>query len=1634
MFQPLPSKFDFPESEKRVLEFWRQHDVFNESLRQRAAAPRFVFYEGPPTANGLPHPGHCLTRVMKDIFPRYKTMRGFLVERKGGWDTHGLPVEREVCKELTAELGRPMHTKQDIEAYGVEKFNLKCIQSVFRYTREWEEMTRRLAYWVDLKEAYVTFHQSYVESVWWSLKTLFEHRDAHGRPDPLLYLGHKVVWWWAQGGTALSSGEVGEGYRTVDDPSVFVKFPIPGSIGVPPVPSAQSPGSIGVPPVSSAQSPGSIGVPPVSSAQSPGSIGVPPVPSAQSPGSIGVPPVPSAQSPGSIGVPPVPSAQSTGSIGVPPVSSMPSTGSIGVPPVSSMPSTGSIGVPPVPSAQSPGSIGVPPVPSAQSPGSIGVPPVPSAPSPGSIGVPPVSSMPSTGSIGVPPVSSMPSTGSIGVPPVRTPESGHRGVLKSRVGPTLSTRSRILPHWESGGSTYFFTFRLLGGELTDDERTIVLNACQHWDSQRILLHAAVVMPDHAHVLCTPLEKSKGEWWSIADLMHSIKGFSAKEINRLRGTSGLVWQREYYDRIIRSPDDFEEKWNYIVTNPVRRGLPETYPWVWVEVSHARSPGSIGVPPVNSGEVSHRRDADAPHSLSHQQPATSEQTQMLAHRRDADAPRRVSLLVWTTTPWTLVSNHFAAVHPDLEYALVHDPVDDEHLYIAAALVETIAKKVKRELRVVATCKGVDLVGLAYLPPFPEVYHDAMHARRAALTTGGEASIGWRVTAADFVTIESGSGLVHEAPAFGEVDFNLLQQERERFIDRDAIRLICAVAPDGSFNDEAPQRYRGRWVKDCDKEIVRELRDERKTPWGTPLLYHQEQYRHDYPFCPQSPDDPLIQYARKGWFVRTSQFKDEFLKNNAGVNWLPEHIKEGRFGDFLRNNVDWALSRERYWGTPLPIWVCEACGNMEAIGSFAELQSKPGATDASPEYPQGYWNAKVAEHKGEEFPAHLRVHKPYIDEWRYRCAACEGAGNREQGTEGTQGRRDAGTKENLSMRRVPEVIDCWWDAGSMPFAQWGFPHADGSAALFEQRFPADFISEAIDQTRGWFYGLLAISTLLFNHRDAATSLATGALAITPGGPDTRVAHRGGVLAPYRFAERAQYPLPFRTCIVLGHIMGEDGNKMSKKLRNYKEPSYIFDTLGADAMRWYFLSAQAPWTSTRFAEAAIRDSQREFLVKLYNVMSFFTIYASIDGFDPRRRDEPGNPMAWRPTEQRGELDRWIVTELRRTIAAARESMDRFENYPAAQRLNDFVDALSNWYVRRSRDRFWRPFEGAKPRSREARQGMANGAVAEPFKASSLRGSVADSDQEKWDAYHTLYGCLRTLSRLIAPFTPFFAETMHQYLRVTADPLSVHLCDYPAPDDVTYHDDDLAATMETVRDLVTLGRAARAGAKLKVRQPLALVELILARPGEAGAIRDHAALISEELNVKRVELVDEADKYVTYKVVPNFKAIGAKFRELVPKLKEALGRISDAAAARRALLETGSLPVALGDQTLHLTVEEVEIRLEAKPGWSAAQGKAGVVVVSTELTPELIDEGLIRELIHHVQALRKERELAYEARIVLFIETSPEFRRVVDRFAEIVRGECLVRRIEWSVPAGESCVEVQVDRHSARLALRTEES
>jgi isoleucyl-tRNA synthetase len=1160
MFQPVESNVNFPEQELAIGRFWKDARIYEKSLQQRAGAPPFVFYEGPPTANGMPHPGHCLTRAIKDLFPRYKTMRGFRCERKAGWDTHGLPVEVEVCKELG------IHSKEEIKAYGVEQFIQKCQHSVWRYMREWERLTERIGFWVDLEKAYVTYHQSYVESVWWSLKNLFDRG--------LLYQGHKIVWWWAQGGTALSAGEVGLGYREVADPSVYVKFPL-------------------------------------------------------------------------------------------------------------------------------------------------------------------------------------------------------------------------------------------------------------------------LDDNGNVTDT-----------------------------------------------------------------------------------------------------------------------------------------SLLVWTTTPWTLPSNQFAAVHPELEYSVLNTQ-DHGKIMVASALVESLRTKSKEELPLIgAPAKGSQLIGRRYVPPF-DFYYKTYGATQGRLTSGKEEYIAWRIVAADFVNVESGTGAVHEAPPFGEVDYDVLLAEQARFMPNEGPSLLNAVAPDGKFTSDAPP-YHGQWVKDADRQIIRDLKQRG-------LLFHQEQYLHEYPFCWRAEQDPLIQYPRVSWFIRTTEYKDQMLANNAAINWLPEHIKTGRFGKFLESNVDWALSRERYWSTPLPIWKCEKTGEMEAIGSYAELLAKPGVRGTD------VWDA--AKKKNPELPDDLRVHKPYIDAVTYDSRFAKGA----------------------RMRRVPDVIDAWYDSGSMPFAQWGYPSAPGSEERFEAQFPADFISEAIDQTRGWFYSQLAISTLLFGEERVVRS------------EERDKKTRSSILDPQ------PYPHPFRNCIVLGLMLGEDGQKMSKSKRNYREPNEIFDKYGADALRWYFFATQPPWTTIRYSEQAIKDSIPEFLLRLWNVYSFFVIYANIDGFDPsaegcRIQDAGSRDLSaavftraksYRPIKQRNELDRWILSELNRTCKAVVERMDAYDNYGAAQHIIEFVDALSNWYVRRSRDRFW---------------------------ADDKRAA------EKLNAYWTIYESLVTTTKLVSPFVPFLADTIWQNLvrrglgagdsglNESASPQppvpspqpleSVHLADYPTGD-VSAIDEALSTHMNLVREIASLGRAARNVANLKVRQPLAKVEVVLADTAHQPWLEEHAELIVEELNVKAVDFTTHGEEYISYSVVPNFKRLGPRLGKNMPAVKKLLGEI-DAGKLLADLKSAGKAQLKLPDgTTIELDNEDIEVRLAAKEGWAAAQGKGCVVVLATDLTPELLMEGLARDIVRMIQDQRKELGCEYTDRIAIGLVTkSDELLAAIEKFHEYIARETLAIKINTEPLPDVGPANVKVLGHDLAVYLR----
>ena len=906
------------------------------------------------------------------------------------------------------------------------------------------------------------------------------------------------------------------------------------------------------------------------------------------------------------------------------------------------------------------------------------------------------------------------------------------------------------------------------------------------------------------------------------------------------------------------------------------------------------------------------------------------------------------------------FAAVNPELEYTVVRDEELDCEMVLASALVDKIAEKVKREFTVVETISGASIVGNRYEPPF-DCYR-GKDDPEGELVAGGTQHRYWRVVAADFVTTDSGSGIVHQAPAFGEVDHDVLVAEQRRFAEGSKPELMCAVGPDGKFTDAFPDQQ-GVWVKDADKPLARALRDN-----GRLLLL--EQYLHDYPFCWRASQDPLIQYPRRSWFIRTTKFRDLLLKNNSQIGWQPEHIRDGRFGNFLESNVDWSLSRERYWGTPLPIWVCQETGRREAVGNYDELLQKPGVTGTD------VWaNAKAA---NPELPDDLRVHKPYIDAVQYDSPFHDGA----------------------RMRRVTEVIDCWYDSGAMPFAQWGWPHQNDEQ--FKAQFPADFISEAIDQTRGWFYSQLAISTMLFG--EGATVVDEGVEAPAAGPLDD-----------------ADYPVPFRNCIVLGLMLSSwfEGDKetmalteaetkdhagekftkktgkMSKSLRNYRSPNEIFDRYGADAMRWFFFANQPPWSSIIYADQAIKDSIPEFLLRLWNVYNFFAVNAEADGFDPSTAtgvDENASPASlasapkYRPAGERSELDRWVLSELNQTIEVVVQRMDALDNYNACQAITSLLDGLSNWFVRRSRARFW---------------------------------SSDKASQDKHDAFWTLYECMLELTKMIAPFTPFIAETLWKKL---TEPFgssvlkSVHLCDYPSPN-ADCIDQDLAESMKLLREIASLGRAARAAEKLKVRLPLSKVEVVLSDDSQIAWLQSHDELIREELNVKAVDYTTDGGDYVQYTIVPNFKRLGPKVGKQVPDVKKALAA-ADGNELLVQLQSTGKVSIELPSGALELDNEDIEIRLQAREGWAAAQGAGCVVVLNTEVTDELRREGIAKDVIRSIQSQRKELDCEYTQRIEIGIVTEDaEVTKAIQEHQSFIANETLADNLVLGTIEGVDPVE-----------------
>jgi isoleucyl-tRNA synthetase len=1035
-FRPVDPKQSFPELEERVLARWRERGVFDRSLANREGAEVWSFYEGPPTANGRPGSHHVLSRVFKDIYPRHRTMRGYRVPRKAGWDCHGLPVELEVEKELG------ISSKQEIEEYGIAKFNQRCRESVLEYVEEWNRLTERIGFWIDLDDPYVTLENDYIESVWWSLGQLWE--------KGLLYEGHKVVPYCPRCGTALSSHEVALGYKDVEDPSIYLRFPL------------------------------------------------------------------------------------------------------------------------------------------------------------------------------------------------------------------------------------------------------------------------------------LAEDGGE---------------------------------------------------------------------------------------AGE---------------------------------------SLLVWTTTPWTLPGNEAVAVAPDVTY--VRARVEGEALILAEPLVERVLGE---GAEIVDRLPGSDLAGRRYKGP--------------VFALGDREPGAFPVVAGDFVTTEDGTGLVHIAPAFGEDDY-AVAAENGIFDPTEHGTLYNPVGPDGRF-DKRVEGFAGKFVKD--PEVTRALIDDLA---ARGLLFREQVYEHAYPHCWRC-GTPLLYYAKSSWYVATSSARERLLANNEQIGWHPEHIKHGRFGKWLENNVDWALSRDRYWGTPLPIWECsgEDCDGRFCAGSVAELRER-----ASGEVPDD-------------------LHRPYIDEVTVKCERCDG-----------------------EMRRVESVIDTWYDSGAMPFAQFHYPFENEE--LFKERFPADFICEAIDQTRGWFYTLLAESTLLFDTSS------------------------------------------YRNCVCLGLILDPEGQKMSKSKGNVIEPWEVIDTHGADAFRWYYLTAQQPWSGYRFSVETVGESVRQFLLTLWNTYSFWVLYANAENLGPE--DFRGEP------ESSEDLDRWALSRLQATVASVSEHMDDFDCTAAGREIASFVEELSNWYVRLSRRRFW------------------------------------DGDRA---AFGTLRHCLLETAALLAPFTPFLADEIHLNLaggeaeNLGELPDSVHLRDFPEPD-FALSDPDLEAAMQAVRLTIELGRAARAQAKAKVRQPLRRA-VIVANDAEREAISARAELVKAELNVKELDFVEEESELVSYAVKPNYRSLGPRFGKRMPQVAAAVEAL-DPVHVAAVMADGGQVGINVDGDEHALATDELTLSLQPLEGYEVEAEAGHAVALQLELDDELRREGLAREIVHAVQNARKEAGLDITDRIELSLGGDEELLAAAREHQPYIAGEVLATAVAYDAADG----------------------
>ncbi len=816
----------------------------------------------------------------------------------------------------------------------------------------------------------------------------------------------------------------------------------------------------------------------------------------------------------------------------------------------------------------------------------------------------------------------------------------------------------------------------------------------------------------------------------------------------------------------------------------------------------------------------------------------------------------LVWTTTPWTLPGNAALAVNRRETYVMVEGPGEDgegtERLILAQALLDKALIN-PQDFHVVQTMKGEDLLGMRYEPLYEFLPVEEDHAY---------------VLHGDFVSMEDGSGIVHIAPAFGADDMDVGREY--------GLPIIQTVAPDGAFIPEVTP-WAGMWVKDADKLIKKELK-------SRGLLYKAEDYVHNYPFCWRC-HTPLLYYARATWYIESTRYRDKMIELNQTVNWVPAHIKDGRFGNWLEDLRDWALGRERYWGTPLPVWVCDNpdCDHKHCIGSVEELSTLSGR-DLSD----------------------LDLHRPYVDDVTFPCPDCEG-----------------------TMRRVPELIDVWFDSGAMAVAQWGYPFKNQE--MFEQQFPADYICEAVDQTRGWFFSQHAIASMLFES------------------------------------------VNFKNCISLGHIMDDQGRKMSKSLGNIVEPWSVIDKYGADTFRWYMYTAGPPGEPRRFSVELVGEAVRNFYLTLWNVYSFFVTYAQLDQFDPLQASVP--------VEERDSLDRWILSELHNLVREVTQGYETYDVLRATRPIEGFVQALSNWYLRRSRRRFWK----------------------------------SESDSDKLAAYQTLYECLVTVAKLLAPSMPFLSEAIYRNLEGSVVPgaaESVHLAMWPTFNPALI-DDKLMDDMRLTQRLVSLGHAARNSAELKVRQPLSEAVFVVRYSAEQDVVRALSATVAEELNVKAVRAAESAESMVTYHLNPLPQVLARVLKGDFPKVQKALreGDPADVTRWAKTLMAGDSISVEVEGKTYTITPDQCEVQQSAAEGYAVAEDYGYVAALSTTLTEELVQEGMAREFVRRVQTLRKDAGFEISDHIAVTYQASDKLQGAVARFTDYIQRETLAEVLVVAPPS-----------------------